>query len=82
MVLLGNKGDMVHLRQVSSEEGNAKQGFGSGYFGRIRLLKSQDPDTFMMILGNKGDMVHIRQVSSEEGKVNQGTGRIRVLKSH
>ena len=23
MVLLGNKGDMVHLRQVSSEEGQA-----------------------------------------------------------
>ncbi len=22
MVILGNKGDMVHLRQVSSEEGN------------------------------------------------------------
>ena len=24
MVLLGNKGDMVHLRQVSSEEGKSK----------------------------------------------------------
>ena len=25
MVLLGNKGDMVHLRQVSSEEGNGRR---------------------------------------------------------
>ena len=71
MMILGNIGDIVHLRQVSSEEGKVKQGFGSGYSGRIRFLKSQDPYTFMMIMGNKGDIVHRGQVSSE--KVSRGS---------
>ena len=31
MVLLGNKGDMVHLRQVSSEEGNGNGNYDGGY---------------------------------------------------
>ena len=31
MVLLGNKGDMVHLRQVSSEEGNGNGSDFGGY---------------------------------------------------
>ena len=74
MVLLGNKGDMVHLRQVSSEEGNFNGNIGGGYGngntdgGYAMAMKMAIGNaTAMVLLGNKGDMVHLRQVSSEEG---------------
>ncbi|CAG9138160.1 unnamed protein product [Plutella xylostella] len=82
LALVGNKADMVHLRQLLAWGSEVAAGGDAlflvysitdrasfTYVRRARQSLQLPPDVPLALVGNKADMVHLRQVSGEEGEI-------------